>query len=109
MADGAPVIEARELGKRFGEREALRGVSFGAAPGELLAVIGPNGAGKTTLLSILAGILEPDAGLVEEQRDGVGEQADRDVDPLLVAARERARLIVTTIAEAGLLEHLPDR
>ena len=64
MADGAPVIEARELGKRFGEREALRGVSFGAAPGELLAVIGPNGAGKTTLLSILAGILEPDSGTV---------------------------------------------
>ncbi|MET0129009.1 MAG: ABC transporter ATP-binding protein [Solirubrobacterales bacterium] len=64
VADGAPVIEARELGKRFGEREALRGVSFGAAPGELLAVIGPNGAGKTTLLSILAGILEPDSGTV---------------------------------------------
>ena len=58
------MIEARELGKRFGEREALRRVSFGAAPGELLAVIGPNGAGKTTLLSILAGILEPDSGTV---------------------------------------------
>jgi ABC-2 type transport system ATP-binding protein len=50
------------LVKRFGEREALRGVSFAAAPGELVAVIGPNGAGKTTLLSILAGILDPDGG-----------------------------------------------
>jgi ABC-2 type transport system ATP-binding protein len=55
-------MEARDLVKRFGEREALRGVSFAAAPGELVAVIGPNGAGKTTLLSILAGILAPDGG-----------------------------------------------
>ena len=55
-------MQARGLVKRFGEREALRGVSFQAAPGELVAVIGPNGAGKTTLLSILAGILAPDGG-----------------------------------------------
>jgi ABC-2 type transport system ATP-binding protein len=55
-------MEARSLVKRFGDREALRGVSFAAEPGELVAIIGPNGAGKTTLLSILAGILDPDGG-----------------------------------------------
>jgi ABC-2 type transport system ATP-binding protein len=55
-------VQARGLVKRFGDREALRGVSFAAAAGELVAVIGPNGAGKTTLLSILAGILDPDGG-----------------------------------------------
>jgi ABC-2 type transport system ATP-binding protein len=55
-------VEARGLVKRFGDREALRGVSFATRPGELVAVIGPNGAGKTTLLSILAGILDPDDG-----------------------------------------------
>jgi ABC-2 type transport system ATP-binding protein len=62
---GAAVIEARGLTKRFGDRAALREVSFSARPGELLAVIGPNGAGKTTLLSILAGIREPDSGAIE--------------------------------------------
>ena len=58
----APGIEARGVVKRYGRREALREVSFAAAPGEIVAIIGPNGAGKTTLLSILAGIQPPDAG-----------------------------------------------
>ena len=58
-------IAARDLVKRYGEREALRGVSLSARPGELVAVIGPNGAGKTTLLSILAGIQQADEGSVD--------------------------------------------
>jgi ABC-2 type transport system ATP-binding protein len=57
-----PAIEAHRLVKSFDGVAALRGVSFSAAPGELLAVIGPNGAGKTTLLTILAGIRRPDDG-----------------------------------------------
>jgi ABC-2 type transport system ATP-binding protein len=65
-------LQAQGLVKRYGEREALRGVSFEALPGELVAVIGPNGAGKTTLLSILAGILAPDGGEVEVAHGEVG-------------------------------------
>jgi ABC-2 type transport system ATP-binding protein len=65
-------VLARGLTKRFGERKALRGVSFEAAPGELVAVIGPNGAGKTTLLSILAGILAADGGELETGAGAVG-------------------------------------
>jgi ABC-2 type transport system ATP-binding protein len=65
-------VLARGLTKRFGEREALRGVGFAAAPGELVAVIGPNGAGKTTLLSILAGIQAADGGSVETGEGAVG-------------------------------------
>jgi ABC-2 type transport system ATP-binding protein len=65
-------LEARELVKRYGEREALRRVSFEAAAGELVAIIGPNGAGKTTLLSILAGIVKPDDGEVRLPQGEVG-------------------------------------
>jgi ABC-2 type transport system ATP-binding protein len=67
---GEPVLEARDLVKRYGDREALRGVSLSATAGELVAVIGPNGAGKTTLLSILAGIQRADSGTVTK---GAGE------------------------------------
>jgi ABC-2 type transport system ATP-binding protein len=65
-------IEARDVVKRFGDRAALRGVSFAARPGELLAVIGPNGAGKTTLLSIMAGIQRADSGSVSRPPGEVG-------------------------------------
>jgi ABC-2 type transport system ATP-binding protein len=69
---GVAVLEASGLVKRFGEREALRGIDFEAAAGELVAVIGPNGAGKTTLLSILAGISKPDGGEVRMPQGEVG-------------------------------------
>ena len=59
------MISVSGLSKSFGDRAALREVSFEVARGELLAVIGPNGAGKTTLLSILAEIQAADSGAVE--------------------------------------------
>jgi ABC-2 type transport system ATP-binding protein len=61
---GEPLLAARGIAKRYGEREALRGVDIDAHAGELVAVIGPNGAGKTTLLSILAGVQPASAGTI---------------------------------------------
>jgi heme exporter protein A len=54
------VLEA--VGRAYGERVALREVSFALEPGATVAVFGANGAGKTTLLRILAGLLRPHAG-----------------------------------------------
>jgi ABC-2 type transport system ATP-binding protein len=66
------LLVVRGVGKRYGEREALRDVSFEAHAGEMVAVIGPNGAGKTTLLSILAGAQRPSAGSVSLPPSRVG-------------------------------------
>jgi ABC-2 type transport system ATP-binding protein len=65
-------VNVRGVTKRFGDRVALRDVSFEAADGELVAVIGPNGAGKTTLLSIVGGLLRADAGAVSRPPREVG-------------------------------------
>ena len=66
------MLEVDGLSKSYGDRAALREVSFAAGRGELLAVLGPNGAGKTTLLSILAGISRPDSGAVSLADGEVG-------------------------------------
>ena len=71
-ASGATAIAAGDVTKRYGRREALRGVSFEARAGEVVAVIGPNGAGKTTLLSILAGLQPPTSGTVSRAPSEVG-------------------------------------
>ena len=68
----APVLEARDLVKRFGERVALRNVTVFAGRGQLVGIIGPNGAGKTTLLSILAGELKADSGSISKRPGEIG-------------------------------------
>jgi ABC-2 type transport system ATP-binding protein len=58
-------ISVRELRKSYGAHEALRGISFQIAEGEVFGLLGPNGAGKTTTVEILEGYRERDAGDVE--------------------------------------------
>ena len=70
------VLEVAGLAKSFGGLSAVRGVSFGVAAGEMLAMIGPNGAGKTTCFDMLNGQLAPDSGSVKlKGREVVGLKA----------------------------------
>jgi heme exporter protein A len=61
-ANSSPVVEACDLYRSFGRKEALSGVNVAIRAGECLALFGPNGAGKTTLLRTLAGLLRPTRG-----------------------------------------------
>ncbi|HEU5180150.1 MAG TPA: ATP-binding cassette domain-containing protein [Candidatus Polarisedimenticolia bacterium] len=56
------MIEVKDLSKSFGERKALKGISFRVEKGEILGFLGPNGAGKTTTMRILTGFMPPTSG-----------------------------------------------
>jgi ABC-type multidrug transport system ATPase subunit len=94
VSSPAPVVSVEGLGKRFGEREALRGVGFAVRAGELVAVVGPNGAGKTTLLSIIAGVQDASAGSVNGTGAGraAGWAPQQTAVYLRLSVRENLRL-----------------
>jgi len=73
-----PVVQVVDLVKRYGEVEAVRGVSLEVAPGETFGFLGPNGAGKSTTIKILCTLADPTSGSarvagydVRKQRDSV--------------------------------------
>lgn len=59
---GTDRVVAENLGKRFGDLVALKGVSFRIRAGEIMGFIGPNGSGKSTLIRILCGLFAPNEG-----------------------------------------------
>jgi branched-chain amino acid transport system ATP-binding protein len=72
-------LVVRGLSKSYGGVQALRGVSFSVAAGELVAMIGPNGAGKTTCFNLLNGQLDPEAGEIELDGQPLVGRAPRDI------------------------------
>jgi len=60
----SPILQVENLVKRYGDVEAVRGVSFTVEEGEVFGLLGPNGAGKTTTVEILEGLRTPDGGHV---------------------------------------------
>ena len=60
-----PIVEVRQLTKRFGDFTAVDGISFDIRPGEILGLLGPNGAGKTTTIQMLLGLITPTGGSIK--------------------------------------------
>ena len=96
------VIEAVNVSKRFGEIEAVAGVSLEVQAGEFFGLFGPNGAGKTTLLRMLTGQLEPDSGEIRTAgvphsdpmgiKRAIGIVPEVEAPPTFLTAREYLEL-----------------
>jgi sulfate-transporting ATPase len=79
---GDLVIEARDLGKRFGDTVLYENLSFNLPRGGIVGVIGPNGAGKTTLFRMLTGAEQPDTGELRIGETAVIAYVDQSRDSL---------------------------
>lgn len=92
-----PRVEMREIRKRFGAIEALRGVNLTLGPGEVLGLVGDNAAGKSTLMKILSGAERPDSGETLFEGEPVHFTSPRDA---------RARRLGMVYQDLSLCEHL---
>ena len=73
------MIEARNIVKRYGDLEVLRGVDLDIAQGEIVSIVGPSGAGKTTLLQIIGTLDTPQQGEVRYEGTDVLKLKDREL------------------------------
>ena len=73
------MIEARNIVKRYGDLEVLRGVDLDIAQGEIVSIVGPSGAGKTTLLQIIGTLDAPQQGEVYYEGKDVLALKDREL------------------------------
>src|SRR2546423_255875 len=80
------IVIVRDLRKRYGDIEAVRGISFEVQQGEIFGLLGPNGAGKTTTVEILEGLRKADAG------DAVVDGIDVKKEPAKAKARVGVQL-----------------
>ncbi|WP_435796586.1 ATP-binding cassette domain-containing protein [Kitasatospora indigofera] len=80
-----PVLALRGVSKRFGAVQALTDVELEVRPGEVVALVGDNGAGKSTLVKTIAGVNQPDEGVIEWEGRAVSIHRPQDAQSLGVA------------------------
>jgi len=85
MSEANPVLELRGISKRFGAVQALSGVDFRVAAGEVVALVGDNGAGKSTLVKVMSGIYVQDEGEYRFAGSPVNVNGPKAVEALGVA------------------------
>lgn len=78
MATSTPIIELKDVTRRFGSVTALQGISFAAYAGEVHCLLGDNGAGKSTLIKTLSGVHAPSEGVMEVDGSAVSFSSPRD-------------------------------
>lgn len=95
----SPLIEAKNLVKRFGGLLAVDGMSMALGRGEMVGLIGPNGAGKTTLFNLIAGSIRPTSGEIritniDVSREGPDKRIARGVGRTFQISRPFAEMTV---------------
>ena len=72
-----PILEVKNITKRFGAKTVVRNVSFEVNPGEVVGFLGPNGAGKTTAIKMILGLLSIDAGEIKVNGFDVSQKREK--------------------------------
>lgn len=91
------MVEVKNLKKRYGDKQAVDGVSFNVKKGEIFGILGPNGAGKTTTLEMMETLRPIDEGTVHIDGINVAEQPDKikyiiGVQPQSPAFQDKTKL-----------------
>jgi len=98
----SPLLSCQKISKRFGATPLFGDLSFAIEEGDRIGLVGPNGSGKSTLLRVLAGIEEPDAGVVSFRR--LSRLAYVPQHPELPSDQTVASILVAAIAAGDLDE-----
>ena len=114
-----PLIEVRNLTKRFGDFVAVDNISFEIQEGEILGLLGPNGAGKTTTIHMLLGLITPTAGSIRifgldlaEHRETILKQVNFSSTyismPYSLTVEENLRVVARLYGLSNITQHIDE-